>query len=408
MYQLDITNCNGLTTLFAHMPDANSTTVQLFAKAGNIYETRKTNGLSHFLEHMFFKGWLKYKTPEDVAATVDSFGGMMNAFTGDEYAGYYIKCAPQYTTQALDVLADMMIHPKFPIDEMEREKGVVIQEIMMTEDDPMSLVMDKFRGFYYGDNSFWRSILWPVDNIKSFTQDDLFAHKESLYTQDNMILVVAGAISNQAELQNLIGDLFAKLPTHKNIATPALSDYSPTQSSYFTDKGTNQIHMVRGASGYDMFQEERFGAKLLSVILGGNMSSRLFQNIREKQGLCYYISWSHSQWEMDGLFMMRAGIEKERFDFGREAIMQEIDKIVGGDINQTELDKAIWYMTGKTQMGIESSDELADFVGMQYLFKKEVKTLEDLLQWYKKTSLTDIHRIASKLSRDTWKLYYIK
>lgn len=194
----EIIKIAGIDCIFAPNSDANSVTIEILSKAGSIYETRETNGISHFLEHMFFKGGKKYPTPKSVAAAVDAFGGEFNAYTGDEYAGYYVKAAPQFLTQAIDVLGDMMINPQFPHDEMEREKGVVIQEIKMYEDNPQRLVFDKWQEYFYGDNSYGWSTLGPEANIKAFTQDMLFTHKDALYTKDNIVITVAGNIVDRA------------------------------------------------------------------------------------------------------------------------------------------------------------------------------------------------------------------
>ena len=207
---------SGLTTLFLPMSDTYSTTIQLFVKAGSIYEDRRTNGISHFLEHMFFKGGEKYTTPASVAQAVESFGGEFNAYTGDEIASYYVKCPPQHSAKALDVLADMMIHAKFPQEEMEREKNVVVQEIKMYDDNPQALVAEQRNKRYYGDNAYGWSILGPAENVMSFTREDLFAHQQALYTKDNMILVIAGKIEDQTALEGQISELFASLGQSKS------------------------------------------------------------------------------------------------------------------------------------------------------------------------------------------------
>jgi predicted Zn-dependent peptidase len=275
--------CNGVETIFADMPDANSTTIEVLVKAGSIYETRETNGLSHFLEHMFFKGGKKYTTPKIVAETIDAFGGEFNAFTGDEYAGYYVKCAPEYTMQSLDVLADMMLHAQFPKDEMEREKGVVIQEIMMYEDMPHRQVMDKWQERYYGDNSYGWTTLGPVDNINSFTQEHLRTHQQTLYTKDNLVLVVAGKIEDQASIEQFIGEYFGGLPEKKQFTTPPLVVERPAAHESSYDKDTQQNHVIFGCDGFSMHDDERHAAKMLTTLLGGTMSARLFQEIREKR-----------------------------------------------------------------------------------------------------------------------------
>lgn len=396
----------GIPVLFA--PSAsNSTTVEILVKAGSIYETAENNGISHFLEHMFFKWGKKYTTPHDVAAYVDTFGGEFNAFTSEEYAGYYVKSAPEHTTKAIDILADMMVHPSFPKEEMEREKLVVIQELKMYEDRPDHQAYNKFKTYMYGDNSYWWEIIGTEENIRSFTQADLLAHKQDLYTKDNMLIVIAGGITQQEQIEGMIAELFAELPEKRAIDKPMFVSHTPKEKVEVYKKGTQQAHLVIGAWGYDINKEERFAASLLGVILGGNMSSRLFQNIREKLGLCYYIYGSHYANSDDGLFMIRAGIEQERLELGLDAIYQEIEKIAQGDITQAEYEKAQWFMTGKTQMGIESSDALADFLGAQQLLKWKVQSLDEILENYKKVTIEDLKAVAQNLSRDRLYTYYI-
>lgn len=401
-----IKEIGGISVLFAPS-DVNSTTIEILVKAWSIYETKENNGISHFLEHMFFKGWKKYTTPHDVAAYVDTFGGEFNAFTGEEYAGYYVKSAPEHTLKALDMLADMMVHPTFPVEEMEREKLVVIQELKMYEDRPDRHAYDKFKRYMYGENSYGREIIWPEENIRSFTQEDLFTHKHNLYTKDNMLIVIAGKIENQQEIEANIEKLFKEIPEKKSVEKPTFVLHTPTQPMESHLKWTQQAHVVIGARGYDTSKEERFAASLLGVILGGNMSSRLFQNIREKLGICYYIYGSHHANTDDGIFMIRAGIEKARLEIWLEAIYKEIENIAEGNITEKEYHKAQGFMTGKTQMGIESSDELADFLGAQQLLKWSVQTLEEILAEYDKVSLDDLKNVAKKLTRDKLYTYYI-
>ncbi len=396
----------GIPVLFAPT-DGNSTTIQILVKAGSIYENRENNGISHFLEHMFFKGGKKYTTPHDVAAYVDTFGGEFNAFTAEEYAWYYVKAAPEHAPKALDVLADMMVHPAFPKDEMEREKWVVIQELKMYEDRPDRQAFSKFKTYMYGDNSYGREIIGTEDNIRWFTQEDLFQHKEQLYTKDNMLIVVAGNILQQEVLEWMIEELFDSLPTKKSVEKPAFVHHLPEEKTMSYNKGTQQAHVVIGAWWYDSSKQERFAASLLGVILGGNMSSRLFQNIREKLGMCYYIYGTHYANTDDGLFLIRAGLEKERLDEWLSAIYKEIEQIAAGNITEKEYEKAQWFMTGKTQMGIESSDELADFLGAQQLLKGKIQTLDAILEEYTKVGIDDLKKVAQNLADNRLYTYYI-
>lgn len=397
-----------LETLFIPIKDSNSTTVQVLARAGSIYENRGNNGISHFLEHLFFKGGKKYKNPKEVAEAVDSFGWEFNAFTWDEYAWYYVKSAPEFVVKSIDVLWDMIVNAQFPIDEMEREKWVVIQEYMMYEDNPMALIMDKWQSFFYWDNSYGWSTLGTVENIKNFSKEDLLNHKENLYSKDNLILIISGKIKEQDKLEKLIEITFASLPEKKRIEKPEFIEYTPDKQKDFYKKNTEQNHLVISAKWFDGNDNQKYAANVLATILGWNMSSRLFQNIREKQGLCYYINANHYSKPDRWIFLIRAGLEKDRFDFGVEKIYEELDKISKWDISQEEFQKAIGYTIGQLQMGIESSDDMANFIGNQYLLYGEVKNLNEILEIYKNLSLQDILDVANKLNEENLYQYWIE
>mgnify|MGYP002346214739 CR=1 FL=1 len=406
--QYEIKKINWIDVIFSNIPTSNSVTVLILSKAWSIYEKRETNWISHFLEHMFFKGWKKYPTPQIVAETIDEIWWEFNAYTGEEYAGYYVKAAPQYIFRGIDVLGDMLVNSLFPVDEMEREKSVVIQEIMMYEDMPHRLVIDKFKRYFYGDNSYGRPITWPAENIKTFTQDDLFQHKNSLYTKDNTIIIIAWKIENQADIEDKVSETFKELPEKRIYEMPKFDKFKPENRIEFTDKKTEQNHLVIWVDWYDIFDEKRFAADILSIILWWNMSSRLFQEIREKRGLCYYISGNHYNGEINWLFMIRAGIEKDRFDFGTQAIYDELQKIAEGDIKKEEFEKALWYLKWSTQIWIETSDQMAEFIWRQYLIKKEIESLEDILRDYEKVKYEEIVEMANILSKDKLYMYYIK
>lgn len=394
--------------IFIPMKDYHSITVQILARAGSIYENRGNNGISHFLEHLFFKWWEKYKTPKEVAEIVDSFGWEFNAFTGDEYAGYYVKAAPEFVEKSIDVLWDMIINAKFPKDEMEREKWVVIQEYMMYQDNPPALAMDKWKGFFYGDNSYGWSTLWTIENIKNFTREDLIKHKNWLYTKDNIVIIIAGNIKNQEKIENLIADNFLKLPEKANIKKPKFVDLLPDKEKDFYKKKTEQNHLIISAKWFKWDDDQRYWAKVLSTILGWNMSSRLFQNIREKQWLCYYIWAKHYSDPDSWVFMIRAGLEKGRFDFWVEKIYEELDKIAKWDFDQKEFDKAIWYNVWQIQMWIESSDDLAGFIGKQYLLYWKIETLDDIIWKLKNIKFEQIKNISNKLNKENLYQYWIE
>ena len=403
-----VENIAGIDVIFAPMEDSNSVTIEIMCKAGSIYENKENNGISHFLEHLFFKGGNKYTTPKSVAEAVDKFWGEFNAYTGDEFAGYYVKCAPEFIDKAIDVLADMMNHAKFNTEELEREKWVVIQELKMYEDNPMAMTMQKRQSYYLGDNSYGRPIIGTEDNINAFTQQMLFDHKAQLYTKDNLIIMVAGKIIHKQDIIDQLSKEFATLPAHKTWEKPAFIQTLPQEHTAFYEQKNEQTHLVISAPGFNGNDDSRYAANVLGTILWGNMSSRLFQNIRAKQWLCYYIKASHMSQEDLWVFIIRAGIDKQRFDFGVEKIFKEIQHIAEGNITQEEFDNAIGYNEGQIQMGIESSDEMASFIGNQYLIYKKIETLPEILKKYKRLTLEDVKVVAKKLSKENLYLFYIK
>lgn len=394
--------------IFAPMEDSNSTTMLILARAGSIYENRKNNWINHFLEHNFFKWWIRYKTPQEVAEAVDSFGWEFNAFTWDTYAWYYVKSAPDFVEKWMDVLWDMIMNAQFPEAEMEREKWVVIQEVKMYEDQPTALVMDKWQEFYYWDNSYWWSTLWPVENIKNFTRDDLINHKLDLYTKDNLIIIIAWKIIDQKAVEDQITTLFADLPDKKRIDRPEFQWILAKQKEWKFVKWTAQNHIIIWAKWFDWNDERRYAASIFSTILWWNMSSRLFQNIREKEWLCYYIKAAHHTQPYDWIFMIRAWLEKERFDYWVEKIMWELKNISNWDISKEEFDKAIWFNVWQYQMWIESSDEMANFVWSQYLLYWEIKSLDDILAKIRNVKIDEVVAVADCLREENLYKYWIE
>ncbi len=399
---------NWITTVFAPMEWANSTTIQVLVKAGSIYETRDTNGLSHFLEHMFFKWGVRYPTPRAVAETLDSFWADYNAFTGNEYAGYYIKCAPKYFNQALDVLSDMLTNAAFPLDEIETEKWVVLQEIAMYEDNPQQLAWTKQNERYNGDNPYGRPIIWPASNVQWFTQENLKEHHRALYTKDNLVIIVAGNIANQAESEEQIAELFWSLPDAKTTPDPIYPDHKPSERSNKYIKETQQNHLIISAPWFSNHSEERFAAKILAKVLGGGMSSRLFQRIREQRWLCYYIWGAHSPADGDGDFYIYAGMDKNNWDEGLGAIHTELEKIASGDVTEEEYVKALGNIRWSTQMGIETSDQMADFLWYQQLFKGKVRSLDEVLVDYESVTLDQVNALWKKLSQESLWTYWME
>lgn len=293
-----------------------------------------------------------------------------------------------------------MVNASFPKEEVEKEKWVVVQEIKMYDDRPDAKVIETWDRNFFGDNSFWRPIIGPESNVLAFTQQDLFDHKEQLYTKDNMVITIAGNIIDEDRITETITTLFASLPEKTTWKRPLYNSDHPKNKRDIISQWTHQNHLVFGGPGFWHDDKRYYAAKLLANIVWGTMSSRLFQEIREKRWLCYYVWCSHQTQPSHGNFIIRAGLSKENYAAWVEAIKQELITIAQWDITQLELDKAQWNMLGKIQMGIETSDQMADFLGAQQLLYWEINSLEDILANYKKVTLADIQDIAPMLHPD--------
>lgn len=399
---------NWLQIITADIPDSASTTIQIMVKAWSVMETAETNGLSHFLEHMFFKWGKRYPTPKSVAQALDTLGADYNAFTGEEYAGYYVKCAPMFVEKAIDVLSDMLVNTQFPEAELEREKGVIVQEIKMYEDMPNRMVWDKWKHRYYGETSYGRPILWPVDNVLRFTQQDLLDHKQALYTKDNLVIIVTGKITDMEVTLGQISEQFGSLPQQVSISRPEFIHTLPSTNQQHFQQWTQQHHLIIWCKWVSMFDDQRYAYRILSTILGGTMSSRLFQHIREQQGLCYYIWASHSSSTVDGTTMIYAGMEKERREQGLEAIYNELEILRKTGITDDEFDQARSNIQGSTVMGLETSDEVAGFLGRQALLRDEIISLDQILSNYMNVTKEEINAAAKSLVRDQMYAYWIE
>lgn len=390
----------GIDCLIAPMQEGNSITLDISVKAGSIYEMSQEAGISHFLEHMFFKGGEKRKTPHEVAVAMDRIWAIFNAGTWKQTTSYYIKCAPQFAAEAMEMLADMLMNATFQEAELEREKGVVIQELKMYEDSPQSVLSEKRSNFFIWDNAYGRPIIGYEETIKKFSREQLFAYKEQLYTKDNLLITIAGKITDQDALEKQIGTLFSSLPEQKTRQKPEFHRSLPNQTSASFSKKTEQNHLMISMPGFSGESELWPAANLLCTMLGGNMSSRLFQNIREKAGLCYSIYAGHSSNKDYGYFFVRSGLDKEQFASGLEKIHQEIDLFISESFSDEELENAKNYKIWSLQMGIESSDEMADFLWTQYLSYGEIETIEDIITKYQKVTRADIEALFPYLSRE--------
>jgi len=405
MYTTDILP-SGLRVITAPVEGTAAITVMLFAGAGSRYEKESERGISHFLEHMFFKGGNKYKTTEEVSAAIDGVGGDFNAFTGKEYAGYYVKVAAKQSELACDVLSDMMLHASFPPEEIDKERGVIMEEEKMYQDTPMYRAGWDFEELLFGDHPLGWDTIGTEKVIMSVQQADFKRHRDALYTAANTVLVFAGNITRERALE-LANQYFGPLDGDAKQTFEALKEFGP-KKILLREKNTEQTHLVLGVPGIGSLDKDHFTHKLLSVILGGNMSSRMFLRIREARGLCYYISTETDNYLDAGALSTRAGVDRSRVDEAITAIIHEYDECAKSGVTDIEVTRAKEYLKGKILLDMEDSEERAHFYGKQALLYPGVRDLPEYIAKIDEVTKDQIDALAKRLlTRDALRLAII-
>ncbi|MCA9370898.1 MAG: insulinase family protein [Candidatus Peregrinibacteria bacterium] len=386
---------SGLPVLTASTDGTASVTAMVFAGAGSRYETESERGISHFLEHMFFKGGNRYKNTKEVSMAIDAVGGEFNAFTGKEYAGYYVKVAAEHVNLGCDVLGDMLCNASFPQEEIEKERGVIIEEDRMYQDTPMYRAGWDFEELMFGSAPLGWDTIGTHAVINSVQQADFQKHKDLLYTPDNLVIAFAGNIKDTQALE-LADTYFGSMSGTKGREFAPLSHYG-SEKVYLRTKKTEQSHLVIGVPGVSSQHEHHFAHKLLAVILGGNMSSRMFLNIREAKGMCYYIDTDTDSYLDAGSLSTRAGIDQSRLDEAIKLIINEYDKVVEGGVEQDEVERAKSYLKGSIILSLEDSEELAHFYGKQQLLYPEVRDIDQYIRAIEAVNKEEIDALAASL-----------
>jgi len=392
---------DGLRLVTKVLPNTQSVTVLILVGAGSRYETKEINGISHFLEHMFFKGAEKYKNTKEVSEAIDSVGGDFNAFTGKEYAGYYVKVAAEKLDVALDVLSDMLINSKFDPAEIEKERGVILEEYNMYQDTPMYQIGWDFEKLIFGDQPLGWDQVGTKELIGGVTQEQFLKYLHDLYTPDNTVIAVAGNFDEE-KLTGDIEKLF-KFPKARLKKTYNFDEYKQIkgdQKVWLRDKKTEQAHVVVGFPGYADDSKMHYPAKLLGIILGGNMSSRMFLSVREAQGLAYYISASTDDYKDTGIFSVNAGVSVERIDQAITSIIAEFKTAAEGGVTEAELAKAKAYLKGKIVLRMEDSEEYSHFIGKYELLQGEKMDLEQVLAKIENVKLDEVNAVAKELFKE--------
>lgn len=389
---------NGLRLVTKKLANTESVTVLILVEAGSRYETKRINGIAHFLEHMFFKGAKKYKNAKQVSEAIDAVGGDFNAFTGKEYVGYYVKVAARHQTIAMDVLSDMLIHSKFDPHEIEKERGVIMEEYNMYQDTPMYQVGWDFERLIYGDQPMGWDQVGTKELIQSVKHEDFSAYKKALYTPDNLVISIAGNISHSQAVAN-VKKYFKFADAKKVYDFESLKEHKAKSRVHLHNKKTEQAHVVVGFPAYPESHKDHYAEKVLAVILGGNMSSRMFLSVREAQGLCYYINTSTDDYLDTGIISTRAGVDVKRIKLAIQGIKDQYKKISGERVPAKELKKAKEFLKGKLVLSLEDSEQYAHLLGKNELLYGKLESPEEIMKKIDKVTALDIARVSKDLFR---------
>jgi predicted Zn-dependent peptidase len=388
---------NGLTLITESIPGVRSVAVGVWLKRGSRHERSEQTGISHFIEHMVFKG-TKTRSAERIAEEMDSIGGHMDAFTAKEYASFHLRVLDEHLPVAVDILGDIVMNPLFDRAEMAREKKVIFEEINMVEDTPDDLVMELFAEAFWPGHPLGRSILGSRRSLGRLRREDLARFFARVYQPSNILIAAAGHLEHEAA-SALVHRHFGGLRARRSPANgrpPRVSTRVVTRSK----RELEQVHICLGTAGLAQTHPDRYGCYVLSTVLGGSMSSRLFQNIREKRGLVYSISSGMTAYSDSGLFSIYAGTSR---DSAREVIrltLKEVRRLCGEKLGEEELRRAKDHLKGSLVLSLEYTGARMSQLAREEIYFGRSFTLDELLSEIEAVTADDVQRIASGLFRD--------
>lgn len=378
------------------MPQVKSAAVLVLVKTGSRYETKKINGISHFWEHMAFKGTKKRPSSLAITSLIDGIGGSFNAFTGKDHTGFYIKAESRHLDLICDVLSDMLLNSLVDEKELEKERGVITQEINMYEDQPHQRVGELFEELMFGENN---PLGWPIsgskENVASISRQQILDYINRMYHSASIVVGVAGNVEtpDRASVQDYFDQI--KFGSENKFDPAVAGQDSPRSLVYY--KKTDQAHLCLGVRGYNITHPDRYVLALLATILGGNMSSRLFLEIREKRGLAYHISSGSEEYADTGYFVTQAGLKISAVDEAIKVILDEFNKLRVGAASAEELSRAKLFWRGKMVLSLEDSFRNAAFYATQELLENKIETPEEVMARVDAVTSEDIQRVARNI-----------
>jgi predicted Zn-dependent peptidase len=367
---------NGLTVVTEAMPHVRSVAVGLWVRHGSRNEPEEMNGISHFIEHMVFKG-TERRTAEDIARESDRIGGALDAFTGKEMTCFQIRVLDEHLLQGFDLLTDLCLRPLFLPEEIEREKSVILEEIRMVQDNPEDLVHENLTQRFWGSHALGRPILGVPETVQAFTREGLLAWFSERYGPENLLVTAAGNLSHE-QIVDLAGAAFGTLPRSKG-APPETNPHAEPHITLRTKHELEQVHICLAVPGVPLTDPRRYAVSLMNVVLGTGMSSRLFQKIREKQGLAYAVFSDVNPYRDTGMLTVYAGTALETAGEVVRSVLEEFQGMRSELVSEEELRRAKDNLRGATLLALESSGSRMSRLARQYLYFGRFFETDELL-----------------------------
>lgn len=393
---------NGVRIVLENIPTVRSVAIGVWIGTGSRNEDPQNNGVSHFLEHMFFKG-TKTRSAREIAESFDSIGGQVNAFTSKEYTCYYAKVLDDHARYALDVLADMFFNSTFDEEELKKEKNVVYEEIKMYDDTPDDIVHDILSKATYGAHPLGYPILGTEETLASFNGDTLREYMNNHYTPENVVVSVAGNVTEEfiKEVENLFGS-YETNAQKREIGKPAFMDQKLARQ-----KDTEQAHLCLGFNGLEVGHDDIYSLIVLNNILGGSMSSRLFQDVREQKGLAYSVFSYHSSYEDNGLLTIYGGTGSNQLNLLFDTIQDTLATLKKDGITAKELANSKEQMKGSLMLSLESTNSRMSRNGKNELLLGYHRSLDSIIDKVNDVTEESVNTLANQLFTDSYSVALI-
>jgi predicted Zn-dependent peptidase len=388
---------NGLRIVSAELMDAHSLTVNVVVGTGSRYENYSINGgVSHFLEHVLFKGSAKYPSAQDIAEAVDAVGGYNNAYTAEDVTSFYIKVPARHGELAVDILCDMVKSPLLDAGEIDRERGVIVEEMNVFRDDPPRYIGTLVPELIFPDNPLGKDIIGSEEVIKQIPRDDIEKYLKLHYRPNNLVVAAAGAV-NHDQLVDQVKKALGDMEPGAQAPAQTVTDEAARERTVTHKKSTAQAHFMVASRGYAYSHPDEAASRVVSAILGRGMSSRLFTNVRERQGLAYTVFAEVNSFVDTGLFEAYAGVNLDKIKQALDSVLHELDLITREPVSEAELKKAQQQLIAGLEMSLENNASIADRMGLQLVLLGRVKTTEEVIAGIEKVTVEDVQRVAADM-----------